>query len=152
MKKIILLSSVVLLTAVFLSSCVKTVNRNFDEGYWLNQERADVVYSDSYCGYYVVETAYGYTVIHSLGGRPYEGDVMYGNFGGYGSRDFYNYSAGTIIRGDVVEYDLSYFEAQNAVDYYCPYAKTNGGGRIKQSATSENKIKRTVVQQTPASK
>ena len=152
MKKIILLSSVVLIAAVFISSCVRNVDRNTNENYWLSQEQGNIVYSDSYCGYYVVETAYGYTVIHSFGNRPYEGDIVYGDFGGYGTRDFYNYSAGIIIRGEVVDYDLSYIEAQYAVDYYCPYAKTNGGGKIKQSATSENKIKRVVAQPAPDNK
>jgi hypothetical protein len=148
MKKIFLLSGFVLLTAVIISSCTRTVSRNNDENYWLSQERGDVVFSDGYCGYYAVETAYGYTIIRSLGSRPYEGDVMYGDFGYIGVRDFYNYSSGFITRGDVVEYDLTYTEAQYAIDYYCPYAggRTTDGGttnRIKKSATAENKIQRT---------
>ena len=140
MKKIILLSSVVLLAAIFISSCTRHVDRNTDENYWLSKERADVVYSDSYCGYYVVETAYGYTVLHNTAGtRPYEGDIMY-----YGVKDFYNYSAGTIIRAEVIEYDLSYVDAQYAVDYYCPNGKV-AGKKIKASATMQNKAKRVVV-------
>lgn len=146
MKKIILLSSVVLLITVLISSCVKTVNVNSNENYWLSQERGDVVYSDSYCGYYVVETAYGYTIIRTVSGyRPYEGDIMYGNFGSYGIRDFYNYSNGVVIRGDVVEYDLSYTDAQYEIGYYCPYAKANGS-KIKESATALSKINRPAAQ------
>ncbi len=141
MKKIILLSSFAFLTLAFLSSCVRTVNVNVDENYWLSQERGDVVYSDSYCGYYVVETAYGYTVIRSISSRPYEGSAVYGNFGSYGVRDFYNYSSGFVIRGEVVEYDLTYTEAQYAIDYYCPYGKANGA-KIKQSTTAQSKVAR----------
>jgi hypothetical protein len=147
MKKIILLSSVVLLTAIFISSCVRSVDRNVNENYWLSQERADVVYSDSYCGYYVVETAYGYTVLHNTSGsRPYEGDIMYGHFGNYGVKDFYNYSGGIIIRADVVEYDLSYIDAQYAVDYYCPNAKASGK-KIIESASAQSKLSRQTIQQ-----
>jgi hypothetical protein len=146
MKKIILLSSVVLLAALFITSCTRRVDRNTDENYWLTKERADVVYSDSYCGYYVVETAYGYTVLHNTAGtRPYEGDIMYGYFGSYGVKDFYNYSAGAIIRAEVIEYDLSYVDAQYAVDYYCPNSRI-AGKKIKTSATMQNKVKRVVVE------
>ena len=143
MKKIILLSSVVLFTALFLASCVRNAPVNYDENYWLTQERGDVVYSDPYCSYYVVETNYGYTIIRSWGNsRPYEGSVMYGNFGSYGTRDFYNRSGGYLVQGEVVEYDLSYVDAQYAIEYYCPYAKA---GRIKESATSNSKAKRSTA-------
>jgi hypothetical protein len=146
MKKIILLSSVVLFTLVLVSSCTRRVDRNFDENYWLSQERGDVVYSDSYCGYYVVETAYGYTVLHNTAGsRPYEGDIMYGYFGNYGVKDFYNYSSGHVIRAEVVEYDLSYIDAQYAVDYYCPNGKV-AGKKIKESASAQSKVKRVAVE------
>jgi len=109
MKKIILLSSLALFTAFILGSCVRNdVPVNTDENYWLSQERGDVVYSDPYCEYYVVETYYGYTIIRTWGSyRPYEGSVLYGNFGNYGTRDFYNRSSGIIVAGEVVEFDLS---------------------------------------------
>ena len=123
MKKIFTYSIVAVLAAVLFTSCTKERVYN-DNAYWLSQERGDVVYSSNNCGYYVVETSYGYTVIQNLDGlRTYDGDVMYGNFGGYGSRDFYNYTANVITRGTVVEYDLSYSAAQDAIDYYCPYGK-----------------------------
>ena len=77
MKKIILLSTLTLLVAVFISSCTKNVGSRFDENYWLSQERGDVVYADDYCGYFVVETTYGYTILRSVGTKPYEYDVMY---------------------------------------------------------------------------
>jgi hypothetical protein len=145
MKKILLLSSVVLVAGLFLAGCSRNdAPVNYDENYWLSQERGEVVYSDPYCSYYVVETYYGYTIIRSWGSyRPYEGSIMYGNFGNYGTRDFYNRSSGIIIPGEVVEYDLSYVDAQYAIEYYCPYAKAS---RIKESATSNNKATRPVTQ------
>ena len=123
MKKIFTYSIVAVLAAVLFTSCAK--ERVYDDnGYWLSQERGDVVYSNNSCGYYVVATNYGYTIIRNLDGlRTYDGDVMYGDFGNYGSRDFYNYTANVITRGTVVEYDLSYNAAQDAIDYYCPYGK-----------------------------
>lgn len=134
MKKVTLLSTFVVLIAVFISSCVRTVNVNADENYWLNQERGDVVYSDAYCGYYVVETLYGYSILRSTGSsRPYEGDIMYGNFGNYGTRNYYNYSAGIVVSAQVVEYDLSYVDAQIALEYYCPSYGKNAEARIKNS-------------------
>ena len=146
MKKIILISSLVLLSAVIISSCSRNPPINHDENYWLTQERGDVVYSDPYCSYYVVETYYGYTVMRSWGNYlPYEGSVMYGNFGNYGTRDFYNRSSGYVVPAEVVEYDLSYADAQYAIEYYCPYAKA---GKIKESATSTSKAKRPAAQPT----
>jgi hypothetical protein len=143
MKRIILLSTVALLTMAFISGCTRSVGRNFDENYWLTQERADVVYSDSYCGYYVVETLYGYTIIRATSGYgPLEGSIMYGNFGNFGIRDFYDYSRGVLVRGEVIEYDLTYTEAQYAIDYYCPYGKANGT-KIKESVNAQSKVKRT---------
>lgn len=141
MKKIFTLSIIATITALFFSGCVREVIDN-DEGYWLSQERGDVVFRDSNCGYYVVETNYGYTIIRSVNGyRPYEGSVLYGNFGQYGVRSFYNYSNGVIITGEVVEVDLTYTEAQIAVEYYCPYTV---GYKIKQSPSSSDKTKRVV--------
>ncbi len=144
MKKIFTYSLFAALLAVLFTSCVK--ERIYDDrSYWLSQERGDVVYSSNGCGFYVVETAYGYTIIQNTDGmRTYEGDVVYGNFGGYGTRDFYNYSADLITRGKVMEYDLTYNEAQNAIDYYCPYGKANGL-KIKESATAQSKISRTTT-------
>lgn len=123
MKKIFTYSIVAVLIAALFTSCAK--ERVYENNnYWFSQERGEVVYSNNSCGYYVVETNYGYTIIRNLDGlRTYDGDVMYGNFGGYGSRDFYNHTANVITRGTVVEYDLSYNAAQDAIDYYCPYGK-----------------------------
>ena len=123
MKKIFTYSIVVVLAALIFTSCTKE-RVYHDNAYWLTQERGNVVYSSNSCGYYVVETNYGYTIIRNMDGlRTYDSDVMYGNFGGYGSRDFYNYTANVITRGTVVEYDISYNAAQDAINYYCPYGK-----------------------------
>ncbi|MBS1511004.1 MAG: hypothetical protein JST86_09195 [Bacteroidetes bacterium] len=141
MKKIFTYSMMSVLALVLFTSCKK--ERVYDNSaYWLTQERGDVVYSNNSCGFYVVETNYGYTIIQNLDGfRTYNGDVMYGNFGGYGSRSFYNYTADVITRGNVVEYDLSYTAAQAAIDYYCPYGKA----AITQSGNAKSTTQRQSV-------
>jgi hypothetical protein len=145
MKKIFTWSIIAVLAAVLFTSCTKERVNTVDTSFWLLQERGDVVYSNNSCGYYVVETNYGYTIIHNLDGlRTYDGDIMYGDFGGYGSRNFYNYTADIITRGTVVEYDLSYSSAQNAIDYYCPYGKATGSS-IRESTNAKSKISRTTA-------
>lgn len=119
MKKIFTITSVLILSVVLLASCSKS-SYYYDEDYWLSRERGVVVYSDVYCPYYVVETRNGYTIIKSQNGvAPYEGSTIYGDLSRRGSMDLYNYSNGTIIRGNVQDYWLSYGEAQNAIDYFC---------------------------------
>jgi hypothetical protein len=141
MKKIFTYSIVAVLVAVFFTSCAK--ERLYDNrSSWLSQESGDVVFSDNTCGLYIVETNYGYTIVQNFDGlRTYEGDVMYGNLGGYGTRDFFNYTANIVTRGKVVEYDLTYNEAWSALDYYCPLGKASGF-KMTQSATSQSKILR----------
>jgi hypothetical protein len=117
MKKIFTFSIVAVVIALVFASCVKEVP--FNEARWLSKERGQVVYSSSPCPYYVIETINGYAVIRSLGSKPYEGDVLYGDFSYYGVNDIYNRSAGYIITGDVKEFWLSYSGAQDALDYYC---------------------------------
>ncbi|HEX6847838.1 MAG TPA: hypothetical protein VF144_12720 [Chitinophagaceae bacterium] len=119
MKKIFTLSIIAIGLALFFTGCVK--NREYiDESYWLSQERGEVVLSDPYCQYFVIETFDGYTILRSYGGyKPSEGSVVYGNFSNYGARDYYNRSNGTIYTAEVREYWLSYYEAQDAIDYYC---------------------------------
>lgn len=119
MKRIFTLSILTIGLLVFFTGCAK--NREYiDETYWLSQDRGEVVYSDPYCDYYVVETDYGYTVLRAYNGyKPYEGTVIFGNFSSYGLRDFYNRSSGIIFSSDVKEYWLTYSEAQSAIDYYC---------------------------------
>ena len=145
MKKIFTYSITAVLVALLFTSCVKDRVVYDNSSYWLSQERGDVLYSSNSCGFYVIETNYGYTIIQNLDGfRTYEGDVLYGNFGGSGMRDFYNYTADVVTRGNVMEYDLTYYEAMDALYYYCPLSRGNGF-RMKQSATSQSKIKRTIA-------
>ena len=145
MKKIFTYSIVTVLMAVLFTSCTKEKVYD-DNSYWLSQERGDVVYSSNSCGYYVVETNYGYTVIRNLDGlRTYEDDLVYGDFGAYGTRDFYNYTANVFTSGTVMDYDLTYNEAQEAIDFYCPYGRAIQT-KIKLSSTSQSKISRPATQ------
>ena len=124
MKKLFTISSFLVLSVIFLAGCAKR-DAGFNENYWLTRERGEVVYSDSYCNYYVVETNNGYSVIRSHGSyQPYEGSIVYGDFGFAGTQDFYNRSSGVIFTGTVTDYWLSYNEALDALDYYCPLGNT----------------------------
>ena len=128
MKRIFTLSSLIIVAVVFFSGCVKNQLSDNNENYWLSQEKGEVIYSDSYCSYYVVETYNGFNIIRAYGNyKPYEGAILYGNFSNNGTRDFYNYSTGAVFTGTVTDYWLDYYEAQDALDYYCPfYGKTEG--------------------------
>jgi hypothetical protein len=123
MKKNFTIPGLSLLTLVLvLSSCIRDTSIiDNNENYWLSKEQGEVVYSDSYCNYYVVETYYGYNIVRSYGGyKPFEGDIVYGNFSSRGTRDLYNYSARLVFTATVTDYWLSYNGAQDALDYYCP--------------------------------
>ena len=136
MKKIFTLSISGILIAVFLSGCIKE-NVGYNENYWLSKERGEVAFS-SYCQYYVVYTNNGYAILRATGGyKPYEDAVVYGNFSNYGVRSFYDRYSGTVFSAEVVEYWLTYYEAQEAVYYYCPYGK----GQIKKPASDSTEIK-----------
>jgi hypothetical protein len=63
------------------------------------------------------------------GYRPYQGSIVYGDFSSYGTYDIYNRSAGLVFTGTVTDYWLSYTQAQNALDYYCPLA---GKGQTRE--------------------
>lgn len=142
MKKIFTLPAITLFTSLFvLSSCYRdsTIISN-NENYWLSKEQGEVVYSDSYCNYYVVETYYGYTVIRSYGGyKPFEGSIVYGNFSSAGTRDMYNYSSRLIFTGTVTDYWLTYSEAQDALDYYCPLYGKGVSREFKTSTLFQKK-------------
>jgi hypothetical protein len=145
MKKIFTISSVLILAVALLAGCTRRGGGySNDEDYWLSRESGVVVYSDVYCPYYVVETRNGYTVIESLTGyTPYEGNVIYGDLSRRGYMDLYDRSTGSIIRGDVVEYWLNYYEAQNMIDNFCSYGyKSNGS-----DSTSKKVIKRAGLSQ-----
>src|SRR6476659_11452823 len=97
MKKIFTISSLLVLAAVLFAGCYKR-DHGFNESYWLSKESGEVVYSDSYCNYYVVETNNGYTIIRMYGGyKPYQGSIVYGDFSSYGTPDIYNSSAGLVF-------------------------------------------------------
>lgn len=142
MKKIFTLSALVLTASLLLSSCVKNdTDYGFDEGYWLSKERGEVVYSDPYCSYYVVETYYGYNIIQAYGNyKPYEGAMVYGNFSSRGTRDIYNYTTGYVFTGTITDYWLTYTEAQDALDYYCPLAG-KGVTREFRKSTIKQQVK-----------
>ncbi len=140
MKKAFTFSSLLILSVLLFSGCYKR-DVVISEDYWLAKERGEVVYSDSYCNYYVVETASGYSVVRSYGGyKPFEGSIVYGDFNFRGTSDFYNRSSGVVFTGTVTDYWLTYVEAQDAVDYYCPLA-ING----KTSSTSGFRSKTEVI-------
>lgn len=136
MKKIFTFSALALTLAVFISSCVRNSVPPNNENYWLSKEQGEVVYSDTYCSYYVVETNNGFTLVRAYGNyKPYEGAIVYGNFSSTGTRDMYNYSSGVVFSGTVTDYWLSYGAAQDALDYYCPYGKGEGAKRVFKTST-----------------
>jgi hypothetical protein len=123
LKKIFTFSATFLLAAILLSSCRKTdVIIANNEAYWLNQEEGEVVYSDPTCSYWVVETYHGYNIVYTnAGSMPYEGELIYGNFSSREGKDLYNFSGRFIFRAAVTDYWLSYSQALDAMDYYCPF-------------------------------
>ncbi len=145
MKRIFTLSAPVfigmLAFTLFLSSCVKNTIPANNENYWLSKEKGEVVYSDTYCSYFVVETYYGFNIVKAYGNyKPYEGSIVYGNFSNRGTREMYNYSSGVVFTGTVTDYWLSYVEAQDALDYYCPY-----GGRSADGKSIKREFKKSVT-------
>ena len=121
MKKIFTISAILIMSAVLLAGCSKRgYYGNDDEDYWLSKERGEVVYSDSYCPYYVVETYNGYSIVRATNGyAPYEGTIIYGDLSRRGIQDVYNRSNGTIVRAEVTDYWLTYGEAQYLIDNLC---------------------------------
>ncbi len=120
MKRIFTLGLILITSVIFLSSCSK-YDRDYyvDESYWLRQDVGEVVYSDNYCNYFVVETNYGYSIIRSSGIAPFEGTLLYGNFSRTGYMEFYDRYSRRFYRGTQVEYWLSYNTAQYLIDSYC---------------------------------
>ncbi len=142
MKKIFTLSAIILSITFFLSSCVKNSLPPDNDNYWLSKEQGEVVYSDTYCSYFVVETYYGFNIVRAYGNyKPYENSIVYGNFSSPGTRDMYNYSTGVVFSGTVTDYWLTYTEAQDALDFYCPFAGKSATG---QATTREFKKATTV--------
>jgi hypothetical protein len=142
MKKIFTISSVLLVAALIFAGCTKRGGGyHNEEDYWLSKESGVVVYSDDYCPYYVIETRNGYTVVEAVGTyAPYEDAVIYGDLSRAGLMDLYNRSRGNIIRGDVVDYWLSYDEAQYMIDNLC---YTGYKSNSTDSAAKKKVIKKT---------
>lgn len=82
------------------------------------------MYSSGTCNYYVIDMYNGYTIVRSWGGyKPYEGSIVYGDLSYTGTREMYNYSTGRVFTGTITDTHLDYFEAQDALNYYCPVGK-----------------------------
>ena len=143
MKKIFTISSLLILVAVIIAGCSKrSYDNGYDDtGYWLRKESGIVVYSDNYCPYYVLETYNGYTVVRAISSyQPYEGDEIYGDLSRRGNMDLYNWTDDSIIRGEVVEYWLSYADAQYLIDNLCyGYNKTATKKVIKQNVVKSER-------------
>jgi hypothetical protein len=141
MKKLFTLSATFLLAVILLSSCRKTdVIVTNNESYWLNQEEGEVVYSDPSCNYWVVETYDGYSVVNTYSGsKPYEGDFVYGNFSSRGTRDMYNYTGRFVFTGTLTDYWLTYNQAMDVLDYYCPLYGKGGQTRVFKTSTKFQK-------------
>jgi hypothetical protein len=140
MKRIFTLTATLLLAVILLSSCVKENVVTNNENYWLSKEPGEVVYSDPYCSYIVVETYYGYNIVRtSAATQPYEGDLLYGNFSSRGTRDMYNYSARFVFTATVTDYWLSYNQVMDALDYYCPIYGKEAQTRVLKESTKIKK-------------
>lgn len=139
MKKIFTLSALTFFAVALLIGCAKDGTYYDSESYWLSKDRGEIVYSSGSCNYYVVQTNYGYTILRTYGSyKPYERSIVYGDFGYNGTRDFYNRSSGYVFTGTVTDYDLSYTQAQLALDYYCPYGK----GQRQFATTDTTRVQR----------
>jgi hypothetical protein len=143
MKKIFTLSATLFLAIVLLSSCSKDrVIVHDNENYWLNQELGEVVYSDPSCSYWVVETYNGYNVVRSnYNNRPYEGDLIYGGLSSRGPKDLYNYSGKYVFAATVSDVWLTYGEALDVLDFYCPIYGKAGQTRVFKESTKIQKKK-----------
>jgi hypothetical protein len=130
MKKIFTLSAILLAVSLVIGGCVKSYHDSgpvFNENYWLSKEQGEVVYSDSYCDYYVIETINGYTIVRTYGSyKPYEGSIVYGDFSYTGTKDIYNRSTGRLFTGTITDTWLDYYDAQDIMDYYCPLYGKDG--------------------------
>lgn len=108
-----------LLSTVLLTSCMKSNLQVIDEREWLSQERAVVVYADPYCDYFVVQTYNGYSIVENWSFTTYNGEVLYGDFSNWGTRTIYNRSRGALMRVDIKDSWLSYYNAMDGLAYYC---------------------------------
>jgi len=122
------------LTLLF-TSCEKSY-RDIN-GYWYSQQQGQVVFSDPSCAFVAVETSYGYSILRLYDSyTPYLQSSLYGNFESYGTRRFYDDASGVEFSAEVMDYDLSYNGAQDAINYYCP---DKAGKAIMRDSTGNKK-------------
>ncbi|HMI79657.1 MAG TPA: hypothetical protein VK484_12740 [Ferruginibacter sp.] len=140
MKRLFTLTATLLFAVFFLSSCVKDRDYVNEENYWLSQEIGEVVYSSPSCNYWVVETYNGYNIVYSgSSSKPYEGQIIYGNFSRRGQRELYNFSESFVFTATVTDTWLTYGEALDLLDHYCPYGKSGEPRVLKQSTKIRKK-------------
>jgi hypothetical protein len=71
---------------------------------------------------------------------PYEGDLIYGNLSSRGTGNLYNYSGKYVFGATITDYWVTYSQALDILDYYCPiYGKTEGQTRVFKQATKLKK-------------
>jgi len=106
---------------LFLTACRKTDMGSgyIDESQWLQKERAVVVFADYSCNYFVVETRNGYAILENWSLRPFNGDVLYGDFSHWGPAQVYNRTRGSLMQVNVRDFWLSYYEAEDRIYNYC---------------------------------
>jgi len=131
-------STLLLISGAFLTMLFTSCSKSYGDvnaNYWLSQQRARVIFSDPSCAYMAVETSYGYSVLRLYGSyTPYEQSALYGNFENYGSGRFYDDASGSVFSAEVVEYDLTYNEALDAINYDCP----NKAGKTNIADSTKN--------------
>ncbi|MBA2408432.1 MAG: hypothetical protein H0V62_01165 [Gammaproteobacteria bacterium] len=67
-----------------------------------------VVYYESGCDYYIVETNHGYALLEWYGGNdPSEGDILVGDYESYGMEDIWNLTADAETQVWVEDYWMS---------------------------------------------
>ena len=111
----------IIFSLLFLTACCKTdiVTGYIDESQWLQKEKGIVVFADYSCNYFVVETRNGYAILENYSLRPFTGDVLYGDFSHWSVTTIYNRSRATLMQVNVRDFWLSYFDAQDRINWYC---------------------------------
>src|SRR5215831_2504642 len=100
---------------VLFTSCAKSYG-DVNANYWPSQQQGRVIFSDPSCSFMAVETSYGYSVLRLYGSyTPYVQSPLQGDFENYGSRRFYDDASGSVFSAEVVEYDLTYNGAVDAI-------------------------------------
>ena len=86
-----------------------------------------------------------FAVVRAYGSyKPFEGSIVYGNFSAQGTRDLYNYTNRVVFTGTITDYWLSYQEAQDALDYYCPVYGKGTAAATPRVFKKEKNLKRVI--------